>query len=162
MNGLATLDDPRGLIQQIAFLCNDEKRFRNLLMTVEPDKRHLAYESLRPHIRNFVPKPLDEYIIEARQEAERLQLPEFDQATNEVREWGTKAVQDAANRAVLREVRRAEAKGNMELVCGRCTLAETFFAANKQEAIEMAKGGGWTQYWLNDKIRALCPKCSTQ
>ena len=37
--GLATLDDPRGLVNQLAFLIRDEAHFKQLLITCEPEER---------------------------------------------------------------------------------------------------------------------------
>ena len=72
--GLATLDDPRGLVTQVAFLIQNHDHLRSMLIRCEPEHRRDMYESLKPHLR-FEAKPLDVYIAEGQADAERRQLP---------------------------------------------------------------------------------------
>ena len=72
--GLATLDDPRGLVQQIGYLVQDHDHLRSMLIRCEPEHRRDMYESLKPYLR-FEARPLDVYIAEGQQDAERRQLP---------------------------------------------------------------------------------------
>ena len=73
-HGLATLDDPAGLVQQLAFCVRDHIHFRQILVRCEPEHRHALYEAFRPHL-SFEAKPLDVYVAEAGADAEARQLP---------------------------------------------------------------------------------------
>lgn len=77
-NGLGKLDDP-GLIPQLGFLVShvvrSHEQFRELVNRCEPSTRPLMYEALKPYVRAFEPRPLDVYIAELADLAERKQLP---------------------------------------------------------------------------------------
>lgn len=77
-HGLGKLDDP-GLIPQLGFLVQmiikTHEQFRELINRCESSKRPAMYEALRPYVRAFELKPLDVYIAELADLAERKQLP---------------------------------------------------------------------------------------
>jgi len=68
--GLSQLDDPRGLCAQIALTITSHRDFRRILSKCSGKDRVDCYNSLRGFIR-FPVKPLDSYLIEIKQEAER-------------------------------------------------------------------------------------------
>lgn len=171
-NGLATLDQAKSLMSQIGFLVNShktpERAFRDLLMATEPEKRYEAYNSLKQFITAFQVRALDSYVTEAKMEAERLQLPEWDDKTKEVREHGWHSEQEWARRVILREVRAQEAKGAITLVCRRCTFEQEFRAKDTDTARADAIAIGWQEerIWNAKKqaheAKALCPQCVKQ
>jgi len=167
MNGMATLDHAKALLSQIAFIIRSDSDFRNLLLTTEPHHRQACYDALKSRL-NFPVKPLDVYIAEGKSEADRLKLPEYDPATNEIAESGTQQMKEAAQRAILRAVRESEAKGVMEFICQRCTFAESFPAKHRKQAREDAAKAGWSFVERSivldanqpPKYDAHCPTCT--
>jgi len=72
-HGLAQLDDP-GLHGQLAYLVRDHDHFRSLLITAPPEHRGLMYDAWAPNLR-FKAHTLEQYLMEARADAEARQLP---------------------------------------------------------------------------------------
>ena len=72
-HGLAQLDDP-GLHGQLAYLVRDHDHFRSLLITAPPEHRSLMYDAWAPNLR-FKARTLEQYLTEARADAEARQLP---------------------------------------------------------------------------------------
>jgi hypothetical protein len=129
--GFGGLDDPN-LIPSIAFFIKDHDQFRNQLFSVLPEKRRIAYEALRPHLR-FAAKPLDVYEAEMKQLAERQQLPGFNPATGEVIPFKAGSVNlDILATEAIRQNRHEKDSG-LVLCCAKCTVQEVFRAsfANK-------------------------------
>src|ERR1017187_8360128 len=77
--GFGTLKDPN-LFDQMAMVIRDHTHFRRLLMAVEQDQRHVAYEALASKLR-FKANSLEDYEIESRTLAEQNQLPHYDPKT---------------------------------------------------------------------------------
>ena len=77
-HGLATLDDPTGVAQQLGYLVEDDQHFKQLINRCSPEYRRDLYEALRPHLK-FNPRPLDAYISELGLEAEIQKLPTVDE-----------------------------------------------------------------------------------
>ena len=71
--GLAQLDEA-GLASQLGFLVRDHAQLRSLLVSCEPEKRRSMYDDLVPNLR-FKAKTLEEYLTEAREDAEARRLP---------------------------------------------------------------------------------------
>ena len=71
--GLGQLDSP-GLVGQLAYLVRDHDHFRSLLLVAEPHQRSLMYDAMAPNLR-FKARTLEQYLTEAREDAEARQLP---------------------------------------------------------------------------------------
>ena len=159
LNGLATLDQPRELLEQLALGIRSHDDFRKLLLTVEPDKRQDCYQSLCGRL-SFEAKPLEDYIIEGKQIAENRQLPEWDDITKQIKDHGSAASEAACNRAVAKAAADAQKMPNLVLECRRCTKIEAFRAVSRRDAWKSAKEVGWKQEKLGLKVTALCPACA--
>jgi len=72
-HGLGQLDHP-GLVNQLAYLVRDDEHFKSLLIACEPSERGHMFAAMAPNLR-FKPKTLDQYLTEARQDAEARRLP---------------------------------------------------------------------------------------
>ncbi|MBV8208210.1 MAG: hypothetical protein JO041_15600, partial [Acidobacteria bacterium] len=75
--GLAGVDNPRLLLDQVSVLIRSHDDLRRLLATVEPGKREECYRELQARLL-FQPKPLEEYMAETKRLAERQRLPLYD------------------------------------------------------------------------------------
>ena len=164
--GLAGLDDPRGLLNQVAFLIQNHQQFRSLLLSVEPAKRTECYESLKPRLK-FEAKPLADYIIDAQQEAEAKKLPVWDQAAQKLIAFDDfhhkpKSLHELAQEAIAKAEKEQKAKGRLELVCRRCTFTEDFPSTSPQQSYRDAREKGWAFERVKGKDKALCPNCSKE
>lgn len=163
--GFGGLDDPN-IVQQLAFCVRDHEHLRSLLSAMPPEKRNLAYQQLRPHLR-FQAKPLDVYIAELQQEAERKKLPVIEPVSGELIEFDdyhTKpaALEVLAERAILATERDETKTGTLLLVCRKCTREEAFPGRNKTECWRDAKLDGWRNEVIpgRKELTSLCAACS--
>ncbi len=149
-HGLAQLDNPGGLCQQLGFLVKDNAEFGRLIMKCLPEERRNMYEALRPHL-SFTPDPLDVYIARAGADAEARQLPTIGKNGEllpfRVQEIGQKAIQEAL------------AKHHLKIVCRKCTREQEFHGLTKGEAIKAAREAGWTYDEVKGDGREICPEC---
>lgn len=151
--GFGGLDDPN-LMPAIAFFIKNHEQFRGQLFSVLPEKRRLAYESLRPHLR-FPAKPLDVYEAEMKEMAERQQLPGFNAATGEVVPFKAGSAElDLLATEAIRQKKHEDGGGVLELVCTACTGFEHFKAKLKKDAQKAAHTAGWR----SDGQKTYCPK----
>lgn len=150
--GFGGLDDPN-LITSIAFFIKSHEQFRGQLFSVLPEKRRIAYEALRPHLR-FVAKPLDIYEMEMKELAEKQQLPGFNSATGEIVPFkaGSVDLDLIANQAIKQN--RHEKEGGLTLVCATCTVQEVFRAKLRKQAEKESHAAGWR----SDGRKNWCPK----
>jgi hypothetical protein len=146
--GLATLDDPGAMIQQLGFLIEGHEEFRRLLNKCAQDERRNMYESLRPHL-SFEPKPLDVYIAELALDAEIRQLPVMgpDGMLHEFK------VQDIKT-AVAEEI----GKHHLTVTCRKCTKQASFSGLRKADAIQALRDAGWI-YDSFQGGQEICPDC---
>jgi hypothetical protein len=157
--GLATLDDPRGFLNQTAFIIQNHVMFRRLLTTVEPQHRQECYDALSAKL-SFKPKPLDVYLAEAGEIAEREQWDIIDSRTGEIKSAAAAHIDTLAQQAIRQNKKAEQAKGSLELVCKRCTVAAYFLAMKREQAYEEAQSDGWTFEIAGEEEKAICPKCS--
>jgi hypothetical protein len=73
--GRPTMDAPSAFLDAFAMDIRDHDHFRSLLSRCEPQERQSMYDSLVYRIRRFKPLPLDNYIAQSADLAERKQLP---------------------------------------------------------------------------------------
>jgi hypothetical protein len=164
-SGFATLDDPQGLIPQLAFFVEDDEHFKQLLNRCTPELRRDMYEALRPHL-SFSPRPLDVYISELGLEAEIQQLPTLDEQGRFVafRVQDIRTREEESLRSLIGGmVEEAIAQHHLVLTCRSCTREEVFHGGRRADAIMKARQAGWT-YGLDrnagaDRAYELCPDC---
>jgi hypothetical protein len=150
--GLATLEDPRGLVAQLGFLVEDHEHFKRILIKCEPLERRNLYESLRPHL-SFEPKPLDVYVAEAGAAAESQQLPTVD-AEGKLHAY---RVQDI--RTIERLVDEALSNFHLSVTCRKCTKSATFHGHSKRDAVHNLRQAGWTWDEITGDGLEICPDC---
>lgn len=160
--GLSSLDSPSGLAAQFGSLIRDHDHFRSLLVTCEPEERRNMYEALAPNLR-FKAKPLVDYMIEAKSQAEREQLPEWDHADGTFKAFQVPDIRTIASEqdfeADINTIISADlAKHVLMLVCKKCTREEKFTGLNRAEAVQKARDAGWVYSALGEGIE-ICPKC---
>jgi hypothetical protein len=158
--GFGGIDDP-SIFAQIGTLYPSHEAFRGLLMSTAPAQRHLAYDSVRPHL-SFVAKPLDVYEREIHEKAEREQWDIWDGSAypkpfkvGEI-ESDQYRIEKLAQDAIQAE-QHAKAKGVLELVCTNCTVAEVFPADTRKTATKKAHDYGWRWQEKNGIQKAYCP-----
>lgn len=169
--GLATLDNPGGMVQQLGYLIQGHEHCRQLLVKCEPAERHNMYESLRPHLR-FEAKPLDVYIAEAGQKAEAEQLPTItpdgkfqafrtaDIRTSDGQTGTTEYAEVPADDTTAQAaVNQTFAKKWLDLICRGCTAEATFTGDTKTDCWFNARIAGW-KYHNDGEGYELCPDCA--
>jgi hypothetical protein len=147
--GLATLDEPQGLMAQLGYLVDDDQHFKGLINKCAPEERRNLYEALRPHLR-FEPRPLDVYIAELGMEAEIQQLPTIT-TDGKLQAFRPTEIRSAIGEAIHDH--------RLEVVCRRCTKQEFFYGERKADAVEQAREAGWTYDALTGTGREICPDC---
>jgi hypothetical protein len=150
--GLGGFEDPN-LLAQIAFFIRSHDQFRGLLMAVTADKRKVAYEALRSHLR-FTPKPLDVYEMELKQKAEREQWDVFDGSPYpKLFKVPEISLDRLAQDAIAQNFH--EKHGGLSLTCAKCTTVEIFRANDRKQAEKESHRAGWR----SDGEKNWCPKC---
>lgn len=151
--GLATLDDPAGMCQQLGFLVEGHDHFRQLLNRCDPEHRRDMYEALKPHLR-FEAKPLDVYISELGQIAEREQLPTIG-PDGLFQPFHVAEIRTDLERAVDQAI----AKWTLTVVCRKCTREAEFYGARKADCVQAARDAGWVLQIIGDTKFEICPEC---
>lgn len=155
--GFGGLEDPN-LIQQLAFVIEGHDHFRNILKVVQPLQRQIAYNTLRPHL-TFAAKPLDVYIAEMGRIAEQEQLPIWDGETYYPKEMKVSDIKlEGLAQEAIQQTEHEKAKGKLELVCTKCTVAEYFPAKLRKQAYDAAHRAGWRWAERNGSMKIFCPK----
>lgn len=156
--GFGHLDDPN-LITQVACLIESHEHFRGLLFSVHPDKRRLAYNSLRAHLR-FTAKPLDVYELEIKRLAEEQQWDLIDPnnpAYPKAFEVQNIRLNDLAQEAI-QQTEHEKKGGRLELVCSKCTKQRFFPAPKRKQAYKDAQAEGWRWAERNGLMKTYCPE----
>lgn len=161
-NGLGKLDDP-GLVPQLGFLFGNvirsHEHLRDALNRCEPAERLNMLNALRSYLR-FEPKPLDVYVAEMGDLAERRQLPTVGEDGRlypfQVQDIGAKP-KDPELKLANDAIRAEAAKKHLHIECVRCTKEAQYHGWNKDAAVTAARADGWT---LSEDGREICPKCS--
>jgi hypothetical protein len=181
-HGLGKLDDP-GLVPQLRFVVSrvikTHEQFRELLNRCEGSKRYAMYEALHSALP-FQAKPLDVYIAELADLAERKQLPivqpdgtlaefkvpEISSQPAAISDRPDEALEAAYCRPAEEKLAQAlveetAAEKFLELVCRSCTRGETFAGWNKDAAIAKAREAGWRDVYstARQEHAELCPVC---
>ena len=170
-HGLGKLDEP-GMLPALGFLVQDHEHFRSLLARCEPEKRQDAYNCLAANTR-FPAKPLDVYMAETAERAERMKLPtlqpdgtfKFDPPATP--EFGDTSADIAKAVAKVRDIQGAQfgvdgafAKHHLVCTCRSCTKQEAFIGDTKDDCVWNAIQAGWVHYFnANGKAVDICPNC---
>lgn len=159
-HGLPPLESGAGLMAALGFMIQDHEHLRSILVRCEPEERSNCYNSLKPYLR-FAAKPLDVYIAESQQRAERMQLPTLDPDGKDFHWPVTQNIEtDVADLAAAQKAVNFEfAAERLVMRCKHCTREEVFTGDTKDDAILNARQAGWISYRLGDEMRAVCPKC---
>ena len=150
--GLATLENPGAMVQQLGFLVEDDQHLKQILNKCEPHERRNCYEALRPHFASRRGRwtstsrswdgGADPGVADSgqRRQVPRLRTPEI--------------------RSVQAAVDGEMAKHHLTLTCRKCTREETFHGERRAEVIFKAREAGWT-YGLDGsgKGKEICPSC---
>jgi hypothetical protein len=178
-HGFGGLDD-RNIMDQLALMVRDHKHFRSVLMTTNPLERKACYDSLAPRL-NFKAKPLEDYIAEAKLDAEIRQLPNYDPKTLQVRPFEVPEVHtdgflereemeqpeisesqikltDAANWAINADLNKEAGLSQLILTCTECGIVDEFWGRTAYLQTVNADSKGWKS---PRKGEVLCPNCST-
>jgi hypothetical protein len=144
--GLGTLDES-GTVAQLTYMVEDHQHFMTLLRACEPGLRREMYEAMSPHLR-FRAKPLEDYIIAAKEHAAAAELPVLD-------EDGMLHSYMMPNIGVVElEVPEIE----LWIGCARCDRGVIFLGDRKLDIIHNLRIAGWA-YDESAQQRHLCPQC---
>lgn len=141
-------------IAALAGTIRDHKHLQRLVTETEPSMRTAFYESVRPHLK-FQAKPMDVYIADAKQMADREQLPVIQQ------DGTLKAYSPPQDVATTEKAMAfAIAKRNLYLTCSVCEKNDVFFTVGTETPVAVvmkARRAGWV-YDPVDKTET-CPAC---
>ncbi len=154
--GFATLDDPSHMVQQMGFCVRDHDHFRSMLTACDGSERAEMYRALSPHLR-FEAKPLDVYLSEAGDLAERKQLPI--QSPDGTLAPFNPPVLESEEYLIEQILYRQLMEFHLTLKCRKCTKVEQFHGGRKADAIAEARNQGWAYEEINGDGREICPSC---
>lgn len=157
-------------MDQLALMVRDHKHFRSVLMTTNPLERKACYDSLAPRL-NFKAKPLEDYIAEAKLDAEIRQLPNYDPKTLQVTPFEVAEIRttpeitesqvkltDTANWAINADLNKEAGLSQLVLTCTECGITEEFWGRTAYLQTVNADSKGWKS---PRKGEVLCPNCTT-
>lgn len=156
LHGLGSLDDP-GTVQQLAYLVADHEHFRQILSKCAHSLRRQMYDAMAPYLR-FKARPLDVYVSQCGELAERMQWPTLDGA-GALRPFKPPAPVGSDAAIAQAAVDRAMAKGRLTLTCRKCTRVEEFYGERLVDAVQAARVAGWTYDELGGTGQEICPEC---
>jgi hypothetical protein len=148
------VDEERSLrkLMRLAPKIRDHKDLETKLTSAPPHLREIIYEAVRPFL-TFKARPLDRYIVSAKQMAERERLPTLDAAGN-FHEFRALEV------ALAKEV----AVNTLTLVCAKCTRKKEFYAVGNETNVDVilkARTQGWVYDYTAQPAVEICPECPT-
>ena len=149
---MGSLDAP-GAVPAMARCVQDHQHFSELLKACEPMLRRQMYEAMAPNLR-FPAKPLEDYIIMAKQHAETMQLPTLDELGN-LHGYMEPRIGAEARAEVKLEVEVPR----FELIaqCSKCKAEAIFYGERKADAITDMRHFGWA---FDEFLTShLCPAC---
>lgn len=181
---LGRLGKETQFLDEFGSMVQDHDHFRLLLMKCDPAQRATMYEQLRSRLQ-FRPKPLEQYIAEAKEIAEREKLPTWDPETQtltpytpgEVRTmagavlWRSskrnkqaKALRDAATRVLAQQYDIENARQRLTTTCAKCTAEAHFYGVTRLDALLKARRAGWRyqKSEVDGEGMELCPKCAPE
>ena len=146
-------------IGYLAATIRDHAHLTSLLVDTEPSMRQELYDSVRPNLK-FRPKPLDVYMAEAAQRAEREQLPILD-ANGNLQPFKPASDGDTLMKEAEDLLLKELATRTLTLKCARCTAEETFVGLDGETRVAVilkARKKGW----IYNPVRQdeTCPACA--
>lgn len=144
-------------IAQLASTIRDHAHMQRLVTETSPEMRQSFYDSVRPNLK-FRAKPLDVYIADAQQMAEREKLPTL-QPDGTLKEF--RPASDVIS--VEKAMAAAIAARNLTLTCAKCTKEETFYCVGNETPVAVimkARRIGWVYNPIMKTER--CPECMDQ
>lgn len=154
--GFATLDDPAHMVQQMGFCVRDHEHFRQMLTACDGIERQNMYNALKPNLR-FEAKPLDVYLSEAGDLAERKQLP-IQQPDGTLKPYNKPEI-ESDEYLIEQVLYRKLMEFHLRLKCRKCTVIGEFHAGRKIDAIQDARNAGWAYEEINGEGKEICPDC---
>jgi hypothetical protein len=158
--GLPT--DIGACIAALAGTIRDHKHFERLLTEAPPADRQDLYDALIPHLQ-FTPKPLDVYVANAGQRAEREQWPVLG-PDGMLMPFKPAADVSSLEKDVQEMIAAAMAQRRLMLTCSKCLREETFHAVGEETRVAVvirARKKGWVYDYASNPPREICPKCPT-
>lgn len=137
-----------GVVPALARMVVDHQHFGEMLRACEPALRREMYEAMRPHLL-FPAKPLEDYIIAAKEHAEAAQLPTTDEQGH-LHPYSPGIV-GAGEAPKVKLV-------TLAVQCARCQAWVNFSGPRTVDAIATMREAGWT-YDESQRQRHLCPLC---
>jgi hypothetical protein len=155
--GLAQLNEPHALLQQMGTLVQDHDHFRRMLAKCEPEQRYQMYEALAPRLR-FPAKTLSEYMIESAQIAEQRQYPTLGE-DGQLHPFEVSEIDSRDAETIRKAAEEALSKEKLWLVCRKCTKEHVFSGVTKSDAVCRARGAGWAYDEIRGVGGEICPDC---
>lgn len=172
--GFGGLTDP-SLFDQIAMVISGRTpaeghaRFRSMLLSVEPDKRRIAYQAIAPKLR-FKAYPLEDYERQGAVIADQRHLPSYDPTTLKVEDWKPQEIEtqehkqtkleEYASNCISHDLREENAKQQLTLVCERCTFERKWRVKRRSSAYKLATQEGWDVKGWQGKQATICSACN--
>lgn len=147
-------------VAAMANMIRNHEHLASILSGEPPELRRDTYEAVRPHLR-FEAKPLHEYDTDARQKAEREQLP-YLAADGSLIPFVPASDAESINRHAEESMMKALAKSTLTLVCAKCLLEEKFYALESETptaVVRRARITGWRYDFKADPVVEICPGC---
>ena len=148
--GLGSLNEP-GAVEALSRMVQDHDHFGEILRACEPRLRREMYDSMSPNLR-FRPRPLESYIIAAKEHASSQQFPTLTEDGN-LKPYMMPSITSDTAIAALIEVPEVE----LWLQCQKCQKESFYFAERKADAISEARNGGWAYDEMGS--HHICPNC---
>jgi hypothetical protein len=128
-------------------MVQDHQHFTELLKACEPALRREMYEAMAPHLK-FPPKPLEQYIIAAKELAEAKQLPTIE-ADGTLKAFSTPVIGAA-------EIQVPEFE--LWVQCSKCEREGFFYGDRRADAIHELRNAGWA---FDETVMQhhICPNC---
>jgi hypothetical protein len=147
-------------VQALAALVEDHQHFTELLRACEPTLRRDMYESMSPHLR-FKARPLESYVIAAKEHAAAAELPTID-GTGNLQPYTMPTISTGLGTMPQLEVEvelEEEEGPEVELFvqCSKCDREGMFWGERLVDAIEKLRHAGWAYDSVNQS--AICWNC---
>ena len=142
--GLGSLNTP-GIVETFARAVDDHDHLTRLLKACDPELRRDMYDAMRPHLR-FRAKPLEDYVIAAKESAEAADLPTTDEAGN------------LHYRSITPNIMTVQVpEFELWVQCHKCQKEAFFYGERKADAIHAMRNSSWAF----DEMESLhlCPDC---
>ena len=146
-------------IAALAGTIRDDAHFQRLIAEADPKIRQEFYDSVQPHLK-FRAKPLDVYVADAQQKAEREKLPLIGEngqllPFRPARDVAT-GIKDAEE-----AIARGLAERRLTLTCSKCLAEETFYKVGDETQVGVmikVRRAGWV--YDPERETETCPKCA--